>query len=158
MKISIGQLYTEPGVNYPFSNVFQHWLGKEIADRVQPSVEWASSYGADCSLMLRINAKSGLVRPEIKGPTVFKSDRDVEVTIFLPHNGQPLTEKFDLRQPLKFMLGGIIDALRLCRLDSRLVEASVAELIEQAAENPAMISQRKLIPPASSPPALDSPQ
>ena len=85
MKIFIGQIYIEPGVAFPFSLRFQKWLGDALSERVSASEQFSNKFGSGFDLGLRISAKANINQPEIKGPTVFKRDKDVEFTIFLPH-------------------------------------------------------------------------
>jgi len=85
MKIFVGQIYIKVGVSFPFSLRFQRWLGDALSDRVEVSDQFSQKFGADFGLGLRISGKEDIDRPEIKGPTVFKRDKDVEYTIFLPH-------------------------------------------------------------------------
>jgi len=85
MKVFIGQIYIKAGVAFPFSLRFQRWLGDALSERVEVSEQFSKKFGADFGLGLRISAKEDIERPEIKGPTVFKRDKNVEFTIFLPH-------------------------------------------------------------------------
>lgn len=86
MNIFVSQFYTEAGASYPFKPRFQKFLSEKLSAIVPISPEFAEKYGNDFDLMFRLGAKSEYVSPVIKGPTVFKRDRDVEYTIFLPFN------------------------------------------------------------------------
>ena len=63
MRISVGQIYIEPGATYPFSYHFQAWLGGELTKRVTPSVKFINDYAADFDLIFRVSAKSALKEP-----------------------------------------------------------------------------------------------
>jgi hypothetical protein len=82
MKIFVGQIYIKPGITFPFSLQFQRWLGDALTERVEASEQFCKAYGANFALGLRISAKEEISEPEIKGPTVFKRNRNVEFTIF----------------------------------------------------------------------------
>ena len=84
MKIYIAQFYLEAGVAYSLSYCFQSFLGDELSGRVDLSKQFIEKYGEDYELMFRVSAKSSLAEPEVKGPTVFKDDKDIEYSIFLP--------------------------------------------------------------------------
>ncbi|MFN9878321.1 MAG: hypothetical protein ACK557_07565, partial [Planctomycetota bacterium] len=56
-------------------------------------------------------AKSGLVAPEIKGPTVFKRDKDVEYTVFLPFDRAADLETSTLSRVLEMLLASVISIL-----------------------------------------------
>ena len=85
MNISVGQIYIEPGVNFPFSHLMQVWLGQQLSALASPTADFVNAYGIDFSLVIRISARKSLKANEIKGPTVFKRTKDVEYTIFLPY-------------------------------------------------------------------------
>jgi hypothetical protein len=85
MKIFIGQVYIKVGVTFPFSLRFQKWFGDALSGRVDDSQLFAYQFGNDFGLGFRISAKDNISQPEILGPTVFKRDKNVEYTIFLPH-------------------------------------------------------------------------
>lgn len=85
MKIFIGQIYIKVGVAFPFSLRFQKWLGDALSERVGVSEQFSNEFGPSFGLGLRISAKENIDQPEIKGPTMFKRDKKVEFTIFLPH-------------------------------------------------------------------------
>src|SRR5947207_12558625 len=99
MKIFVGQIYIEPGASYPFSHQFQTWLGEELTNRVQPSQQFLRAYPDGFDLIFRVSAKSKINKPEIKGPTVFKRGKDVEFTVFLPHDGREPSDPTGYRQP-----------------------------------------------------------
>ena len=85
MKIFVGQIYIEVGVTFPFSLRFQRWLGDALSERVETSGQFCARFGANFGLGLRISAKADIEQTEIRGPTVFKRDKDVEYTVFLPY-------------------------------------------------------------------------
>ena len=84
MIVFVTQIYIEPGCDYPCPHIFQQFVSQEITRRVEMSTSFAQQVGPDFKLIFRMSAKPALEAPEIKGPTVFKKDKDVEFTIFLP--------------------------------------------------------------------------
>ena len=84
MQVFFGQIYIKPGISFGFSHRFQTYLGQKVSALVSPSREFTERYGSDWELMFRISAKEGITENELRGPTVFRKDKDVEFTIFLP--------------------------------------------------------------------------
>jgi len=143
MKIFVGQIYIEPEASYPFSHQFQIWFGQELTKRVQASQRFRQTYSDDFDLIFCVSAKTKITEPEIKGPTVFKRDKDVEFTVFLPHDGRERARPSEYRQPLKLLLDSIVTVLQGLGMDaSRVMEDSPA-LIEYVTSNPEMIKRHK---------------
>ena len=48
MKVSIGQIYVEAGVSFPFSHHMQRWLSDRLSELATPGAEFLqySRYGA----------------------------------------------------------------------------------------------------------------
>ncbi|MFN5322247.1 MAG: hypothetical protein ACK493_13815 [Planctomycetota bacterium] len=111
MTIYVSQIYPEAGVSYPFSHEFQKHLGGLINAEVGMSQRFTEQYGPDYDLIFRVSAKSGLVAPEIKGPTVFKRDKDVEYTVFLPFDRAADLETSTLSRVLEMLLASVISIL-----------------------------------------------
>ena len=84
MNIYFGQIYIEPNATFPFSHDFQLLLSRRLTALVSASPEFISKYGAEWNLIFRISAKTKVQISEVRGPTVFRKDQDVEYTIFLP--------------------------------------------------------------------------
>ena len=71
-------------MDLPFTHVMQRWLGEELTRVASQDAKFQEVYGPEFALGVRINADTGTTESEIKGPTVFKRDRDVEYTVVLP--------------------------------------------------------------------------
>ncbi len=142
MKIYIGQIYIEPKVFYPFSHLFQIWLGEELTKRLKPSKEFIINYGEDFDLIFRVSAKSRISEVEIKGPTIFKRDKDIEFTVFLPFSDSNTNGVVKYRQVLTRLFNGIVNALQSLGIDASNVINDSAELIEYFYSAPEMISTR----------------
>ncbi len=85
MDIVLSQFYIEAGANFPFTHVFQQKISREISKLVETTEEFTSKYGADFTIIIRISAKTLIDAIEFRGPTIFKRDKDVEYTMFLPY-------------------------------------------------------------------------
>ena len=138
MKIFVAQFYVEVGCDYSLSNHFHHRISDELTRRVVPSAAFVNKYAEDFKLMFRMSAKSGLVEPEVRGPMVFKKDKDVEYSIFLPFDlDRPLGPSV-YRHALKQLLGQIIIVLTSLQMDVSQLSQSVDEIIERIVADPKM--------------------
>jgi len=138
MRALVGQIYIQAGVNYPFSHEFQNWVGNELSKLIEPSNAFLEMYSKDFDLMFRLSAKAELDEIEIKGPTVYTNDKDIEFTIFLPYQKIPLEEKDSFKQPLEMFLEGVTLALELVSVDSSKVRNDSSELAEKIISNNSM--------------------
>ena len=117
MKIFVGQIYIKAGVAFPFSLRFQKWLGDALSERVEASMQFSNKYGSGFELGLRISAKEDIEQPEIKGPTVFKQDKTVEFTIFLPYRANDYHDLKVASLLVNQMLQSIVIILQQIDLD-----------------------------------------
>lgn len=107
MRIHVSQIYIEPGVSFPFTHVFQKYLGGLLTEDTTSTDAFCQRFGNDYSLVFNVSAKHKLTEPEIKGPTVFKREKTVEYTIFLPCSRDSRHEEHSLTHVLEVLLGCI---------------------------------------------------
>ena len=123
MQIFFGQIYIKPGISFPFSLHFQRVLGERISSLVSTSVDFEKRYGSEWNIMIRISAKDGIEKNEIRGPTVFRKSKDVEFSVFLPF-AVISTKQEPLHSALSFLFSGTYSALEALDLvTSRLRES-----------------------------------
>lgn len=140
MKVWFSQFYIEPGANFPFSVHFQRRMSKELTSLVEPSPRFIETYGADFELMFRISAKHDLDDNEIRGPSVFKKDKDVEFTVFLPfdvimaHADAP-------KHALLFLLKGVCDVFDMLEIDKAKLLDRQRSLIDAICSDPTMLAE-----------------
>ncbi len=140
MNVYVSQMYVEVGAVYPFSVHFQRYLGEELSKRVPSSDAFVSRYGIDFDLIFRMSAKSNISVAEIKGPTIFKKDKDIEFTIFLPFNKEGPLRPGVYRRALVQLMGQIAEVLIRLGLDvSQLTQDSDA-IIDSILDNPKMFT------------------
>ena len=106
MTIYLTQIYVEAGANFPLSHHFQLLAGKLLTDAFCLPPPFVAKYGSDFALVLRMSAKSSLQVVEIVGPTVFKRDKTVEFTIFIPFRKVPF-DKTVFREVITLLMEGI---------------------------------------------------
>ncbi|MHA3770734.1 hypothetical protein ACXR0O_04250 [Verrucomicrobiota bacterium sgz303538] len=139
MKIYAGQLYITPGVSFPFSLQFQRWLGDELLKRVEPSEGFRKLYAENFDLGFVISAKSDIDQPEIKGPTVFKREKDVEYTIFLPYENRNYYDVSALLDVFRLLLQSIIRIMEGLRIDAAKVRESAPFLYTEFLAKPELM-------------------
>ena len=111
-----------PGLEFPFSFKFTAWLSKAVSSRVNMSEHFSKKFGDDFKLGFRICAHDEFDHVRVYGPTVFKKDKSVEFSVFLPHHGRDyfnrdeLVVVFDeLMQSVVLILDRVgLDASGLC--------------------------------------------
>ncbi|HEV3081480.1 MAG TPA: hypothetical protein VGY66_17000 [Gemmataceae bacterium] len=137
MKVNFGQIYIEPGVNFPFSHHFQRLLSEAMTSLVTPSPEFIRKYGADFELMFNISAKRNMQDNEIKGPTVFKKTKDVEYSVFLPFDVINRSSEVP-RAALSFLFRGACSVFESLGIDTVKILEKQESLIEQVCSDPMM--------------------
>jgi len=142
MKIHFTQIYASPGVSFPFTHNFQKLLSKEVTSAVSPSPKFISDYGSDWNLDFNISAKKEIQKNEIRGPAVYKNDKEVEFTIFLPFDLIPQGESF-IEPAILFMLNGVYNVLNRYDIDTSLLKGKEASLVQGICSNPAMIESEQ---------------
>ena len=93
MAIYFRQIYVEVGVTYPFSHHFQKYLSSEATKLALITKSFETSYGSDWDVILNFSAKKNIEVIELNGPSIYKKDKDVEFTIFLPYKRFSSIEK-----------------------------------------------------------------
>lgn len=141
MKIHFGQIYIEPGISFPFSFVFQRRLSSEISALLAASLKFTQQYGADWTLMFRISAKRTIHDNEIRGPSIFKKDRSVEFTIFLPFDVIQSTVS-PSRSAIEFLLRGVSSVLISLGFDTARIQEQHSNLAEELSSEPTMFESK----------------
>lgn len=141
MKIFVSQIYIQVGINYPFSYIFQKWMHEELSKLVKPSGAFLKKYSEDFEIMFRLSAKSEIKEAEIKGPTIYKKDKDIEFTVFLPHNGKPVESCEDCRRPLEIFFGCMVIVLESLTLDASLIKGNSNYLIDKILSDDSMFEK-----------------
>lgn len=144
MRVFVGQIYIQPEANYPFSHNFQKWISEELSKIVEPSDSFLKKYTDDFDLIFRISAKKEIDEIEVKGPTVFKKDKDIEFTIFLPYDHNSLETMDDFKQPLLLFLDGVAIALEQLTIDATKVKSNASKMVESIISNKSMFKPDKL--------------
>ena len=138
MRICIAQFYLEAGAAYPFSCRFQGFLGDELTSRVEPSEQFVATYGEEWALMFRVSAKSSLTAPEVKGPSVFKDDKDVEYSIFLPFDRERPLDEERYREVLALLLQEVEGVLGSLGMEVKGLANDANDIIDRIVQEPAM--------------------
>ncbi len=139
MKIYFSQIYIEVGVTYPFTHIFQKYLSDEISARVNESAEFSEKFGEGYSIMFRISAKSDIENMEIKGPTVFKKDKDVEYSLFIPFKDFEGGATKSCEYALNVIVDVVLQVLFSYKFDVSGIEKDRKGLIERILNDVEMI-------------------
>lgn len=140
MKIYFGQIYIEPGIDFPFSYHFQKSMSRMISSLSSQSPLFASTYGRDFALMFRISAKAKIKKIEIVGPALFKKTKDVEFTIFLPFdviNTHPKPHECAMH----CLIDGVVTVLDSLEIDTKALQDQRASLIKNICADPKMFDK-----------------
>src|SRR5437016_569253 len=138
MNVTFSQIYVEPGVEFPFSFEFQHYLSKEISALVVPSAKFTNKCGGDFELSFNISAKTALQDNEIRGPAVYRKTKTIEYTVFLPFD--TITRGGSvLRSAVEFLLKGICSVLDGLFIDKTGILKRQDSLIERICTDPNMV-------------------
>jgi len=130
VKVHFGQIYIQAGKTFPFSHVFQLFLGEKITELIEPSAKYIKLHGEDFELMFRVSAKWQLAVNEVFGPKVYKKDKDVEFSIFLPYTPIMLTPDPN-RSALEHLFEGVYQVLGGYEIDVSAVKAEQGRIIDK---------------------------
>jgi hypothetical protein len=140
MKIYFGQIYVEPGVEFPFSHLFQQRLSEEASALVGTPDSFTREYGDEWSLMFRISAKRRISRSEIHGPAVFRKTKDVEYTVVLPFDVVQ-NETNAAKAALRELLCAVLTVLKGYGASTARLEEREARLADEIVADPTMFKQ-----------------
>ena len=140
MRVQVGQIYIQPGVEFPFSHHFQAFLATVITKLVRPSAKFIEQYANDYELMFNISAKKRIHKTQVKGPTVFKRAKDVEYSVFLPFDVIMRTPDV-LNSALRFLMKGIYNVLESLEIDTTALREQEDFLIQRILSEPTMLEE-----------------
>ena len=85
-----------------------------------------------------MSAKSSLTAPEVKGPTVFRADKDVEYSIFLPFDKERALDEQRYREVLTLLLQEIAGVLKTLGMEVKELAQDASDIIDRIVKNPMM--------------------
>jgi len=137
MNIYFGQIYIQAGKSFPFGHLFQIFLSERVTELVAPSAKFIKGHGEDYSLMFRISAKWQLAVNEIYGPQVYKKDKDVEYSVFLPYTPIMQTPEPN-RSALEHLFEGVYEVLGGYEIDVSALKGEQEKIIDKILSSPEM--------------------
>ncbi|MCP3140660.1 hypothetical protein [Pyxidicoccus xibeiensis] len=140
MKVSIGQIYIKPGVSFPFSHLMQRWLAKELSSAASDIAEFEKKHGIGFSLMVNVSADTQLMDNQIKGPAVFKRDKDVQFTLFLPFDVIAAAPD-GCRVAMEYLLSGIRSIFQKAGIDPGKLDEKRTFIIDHICADPTMLTE-----------------
>ena len=140
MIVSIGQVYIKPGVRFPFSHLMQVWVSEALSSVADNCADFQMNYGCDFELIVRVSADTQIADNMLKGPTVFRENKVVECSLFLP---------FDIiskdpegcRAAMKFLMAGVRSVFRKVGIDPTMLDEKTAIIIDHVCSEPTMLKQ-----------------
>ena len=139
MRVFVGQIYIRPGIDFPFSHHMQSWLSEQLTALASPGPAFLKSYEKTFDLMIRVSAKTEIGENEIKGPTVFKKDKDVEYTVFLPFDAIRAAGARGRRLAAERLLDGVTAVFVRAGVEASDLPARRDDLIEQLSTDDQML-------------------
>jgi len=141
LKIYFRQIYAQVGCTFPFNSVFQGFLSGKITDLIKPSSKFINLFGEDYKLIFNVSAKRELAINEIVGPKVYKKDRDVEHTIFLPYT--PIMQQLEPnKSALEHLIIGACKILEDYEIDTSKLKLAQERIIDKIISSPEMFIQK----------------
>ncbi len=135
MKIHVIQLYIDPETEYPFNWRFQVRMSKELSSMVTPSQKYLTKYGRTFDLIFYMSAKKDLKDNDIMGPGVYRKDKDVEYSVFLPADVINRSRNVP-ESALTFFLKGVCSVLESLEIDTSKIVARQQSLIKDICADP----------------------
>lgn len=136
MNIYVAQIYIEVGVNFNFSHLFQSYLHSVLSKNTIPSCSFIEKFeGFD--LMFRMSAKLNINDNEIKGPTIFKKDKDIEYSIFLPFDIIMQNSNYHY-WALKYLFNGIFSIYEKYSFEFSYLKNNEEDIIKEILSDPEM--------------------
>jgi hypothetical protein len=168
MKVHFSQIYIEQGAECPFNSRFNLYIAEQVTSLVEPSTWFSAKYGGDWKLIFRISARwspdendtergvklsesartklarfrsftSEPLRVELRGPTVFKKDKDVEYSIFLPFR-RVIESETPPVTALNYIFAGVYAVLEELQINTSKLRAEVDRIIERVCSDPTMFT------------------
>jgi hypothetical protein len=140
VKVSVTQIYIEPGVWFPFSHHMQRFLREQLSTLSGEASEFCKKYGNNFALTINISAKQQIASSQIKGPSVFRKTRDVEYTLFLPFDAI-MTPLGGCRAAAEFLLDGVRTIFQKVGIEIAPLDEKRASIIEHLCSDPTMLDE-----------------
>lgn len=140
MKVIFSQIYIQAGINFNFSHQFQTFLSSKVSGLLYVSKKFLKLYDKDYTIIFRISAKKELATNEIKGATIYKKDKDIEFTIFLPYTTIMQTSEPN-RKALEHLFEGVYDVLGKYEIDTSKLKAEQKKIIDKIMSSPEMFEK-----------------
>jgi hypothetical protein len=140
MRVFVGQIYIKPGVSFPFSHAMQAWLSEQLTELASPSAAFVKQYGSSFDVMLRISAQTAATETELKGPTAFKADKDVEYTVFLPFDTIRAAGGAGRQLAAELLLSAVADAFDRLKVEAPDLSGRRQDLVRRLTDDEEMLS------------------
>ena len=143
MKVSIRQVYIRADVNFPFTFLMQRWVGDQLSLAAGTADSFVKKYGPEFELIINMSAKRGIETNEVRGPTVYRTDKHVEYSVFLPFDSVPNTSD-RLHVAMRYLLEGVLTVFKKLRIETHQLEARVDDIVQHVCAHPEMLDSAQL--------------
>ena len=170
VQVLFSQFYIEPGAVCPFNYRFQVYISEQVTALVKPSPWFSTTYGDDWNLILRLSARwspdendtdRGVklsqsaqaklaryrsftpepLRAEVRGPTVFHKDKDVEYSIFVPFH-QIIASDHPPKTALRYLFAGVYSVLEKMQIDANKLRPEQDRIVKHICSQPRMFDMK----------------
>jgi hypothetical protein len=157
----------EQGAEFPFNVLFQRYLFEQLTSLLMPSSWFSTEYGEEWKLIFNVSARWSLdeddtergvklsesarvklaryrsftpepLRVEIRGPTVFRKDKDVEYSIFLPFR-RIIESVAPAATTLNYIFTGVYEILERMQFDASRLRAEQNRIVSHICSESKMI-------------------
>lgn len=139
MFVYLGQIYVQPDIYFNFSCIFQNYIHSILSEKIIVSDYFKEKY-PDYKLMFRISAKKNIDENEIKGPSIFRKDSDMEYTIFLPFDAIMKHKNYNYIA-LKYLFEGIYTVFEEYHFDYSQIKENEEDTIKNILEDKKMFRE-----------------
>jgi hypothetical protein len=167
MRVFICMFPVEHGAYIPFNHIFQKYIAEQVTALVDPSPWFVAKYGEDWRLMFRISSnwspddedmdravqlsdsekvklaryRSFTLEPlrvELRGPTVYKKDQEVEYSIFLPFR-LVIESEHPPATALEYIFAGVYTVLEKMQIDTSRLRTEQDRVVQHGCSDATMI-------------------
>lgn len=109
---------------------------------MHPSEEFNRRYGNDFRIIFTLSAKVAIFSPEIVGPLVYRKSKDVEYSIFIPHDGSDAATLSDYTTPIRNFIVGVTNALERLELDTSELRNNMDSIVKEITTDASIFKMR----------------
>ena len=138
MKVYVSQIYPHVDARYPFSHIFQRYVSDKLTEYLERSEQLAKE-GIEI-VTFQMSAKRGIDSAEVYGPGIYKEDKEIEYTIFIPFRGNT-DSPGALAEALKHLFSEIIRISKKLGIGTGTLEKQYPKMIQEILSDKTMFRE-----------------